>query len=52
MSLYDLRAKYKEQDNSNLQRARDKINALAAKQAQQAQHQAHQPSANRSKDAK
>lgn len=37
MALYDIRAKIKQQDNSSLVRAREKINALAAKQqAQQA----------------
>ncbi|OAQ99521.1 hypothetical protein LLEC1_05929 [Akanthomyces lecanii] len=37
MALYDIRAKIKQQDNSSLLRAREKINALAAKQqAQQA----------------
>lgn len=34
LSLYDIRAKLKEQDNSSLQKSREKINALAAKQAQ------------------
>ena len=38
MALYDIRAKIKQQDNSSLMRAREKINALAAKQ--QAQHAA------------
>lgn len=32
MALYDIRAKIKQQDNSSLLRAREKINALAAKQ--------------------
>jgi len=37
MALYDIRAKLKQQDNSSLVKAREKINALAAKQqAQQA----------------
>ncbi|KYK54341.1 hypothetical protein DCS_06298 [Drechmeria coniospora] len=37
MTLYDIRAKIKQQDNSSLMKAREKINALAAKQqAQQA----------------
>ncbi|PHH66858.1 hypothetical protein CDD82_1516 [Ophiocordyceps australis] len=37
MALYDIRAKIKEQDHSSLVRAREKINAIAAKQqAQQA----------------
>ncbi|KAG6008323.1 hypothetical protein E4U21_004649 [Claviceps maximensis] len=32
MALYDIRAKIKQQDNSSLLKAREKINALAAKQ--------------------
>lgn len=37
MALYDIRAKIKQQDHSSLIKAREKINALAAKQqAQQA----------------
>lgn len=37
MALYDIRAKIRQQDNSSLIKAREKINALAAKQqAQQA----------------
>ncbi|OAA32800.1 hypothetical protein AAL_00265 [Moelleriella libera RCEF 2490] len=32
MALYDIRAKIKQQDNGSLLRAREKINALAAKQ--------------------
>lgn len=37
MALYDIRSKLKQQDNSSLIRAREKINAIAAKQqAQQA----------------
>lgn len=37
MALYDIRAKLKQQDNSSLVKAREKINALASKQqAQQA----------------
>ncbi|PHH68951.1 hypothetical protein CDD80_7118 [Ophiocordyceps camponoti-rufipedis] len=37
MALYDIRAKIKQQDNSSLMKAREKINALAAmQQAQQA----------------
>jgi len=37
MALYDIRSKLKQQDNSSLMKAREKINALAAKQqAQQA----------------
>ncbi|KAI0553616.1 hypothetical protein F4679DRAFT_529861 [Xylaria curta] len=35
LSLYEIRAKLKEQDNSSLIKAREKINALAAKQKQQ-----------------
>ena len=35
MALYDIRAKIKQQDNSSLMRAREKINALAAKQQAQ-----------------
>lgn len=35
VALYDIRAKLKQQDNSSLMRAREKINALA--QRQQAQ---------------
>ncbi|KAI5466304.1 hypothetical protein BGZ63DRAFT_420800 [Mariannaea sp. PMI_226] len=35
IALYDIRAKLKQQDNSSLMRAREKINAIAAKQAQQ-----------------
>ena len=34
LSLYEIRAKLKEQDSSSLQKAREKVNALAAKQAQ------------------
>ncbi|KAI1847339.1 hypothetical protein JX266_006564 [Neoarthrinium moseri] len=59
LSLYEIRAKLKEQDNSSLHRAREKINALAAKQAQlvkqqqqqQQQQQAKLPSSQR-KDLK
>jgi hypothetical protein len=37
MALYDIRSKLKQQDSSSLLKAREKINALAAKQqAQQA----------------
>lgn len=37
IALYDIRSKLKQQDNSSLMKAREKINALAAKQqAQQA----------------
>ncbi|KAI1122613.1 hypothetical protein F5Y10DRAFT_253768 [Nemania abortiva] len=32
LSLYEIRAKLREQDNSSLEKAREKINALAAKQ--------------------
>ncbi|KAH6659963.1 hypothetical protein BKA67DRAFT_34218 [Truncatella angustata] len=39
LSLYEIRAKLKEQDNSSLQKAREKINALAAKQQQLAVQQ-------------
>lgn len=35
MALYDLRTKIKQQDNSNLFKAREKINALVAKQQAQ-----------------
>ncbi|KAH9908931.1 hypothetical protein F4778DRAFT_204822 [Xylariomycetidae sp. FL2044] len=35
LSLYEIRAKLKEQDNSSLMKAREKINALAAKQRAQ-----------------
>lgn len=35
MALYDIRAKLKQQDNSSLMRAREKINALAARQHNQ-----------------
>lgn len=34
LSLYEIRAKLKEQDSSSLQKAREKVNALAAKQTQ------------------
>ncbi|KAI3329274.1 hypothetical protein HD806DRAFT_482372 [Xylariaceae sp. AK1471] len=37
LSLYEIRAKLKEQDSSSLMKAREKINALAAKQQQQQQ---------------
>lgn len=41
MALYDIRSKLKQQDNSSLLKAREKINALAARQqAQQAQNMA------------
>ncbi|RBA10960.1 hypothetical protein FPRO05_05549 [Fusarium proliferatum] len=37
MQLYDIRSKIKQQDNSSLLRAREKVNAIAARQqAQQA----------------
>lgn len=35
MALYDIRSKLKQQDNSSLMKAREKINALAAKQQAQ-----------------
>ncbi|TGJ84862.1 hypothetical protein E0Z10_g3927 [Xylaria hypoxylon] len=35
LSLYEIRAKLKEQDSSSLMKAREKINALAAKQQHQ-----------------
>ncbi|KAI0438783.1 hypothetical protein F4803DRAFT_533847 [Xylaria telfairii] len=35
LSLYEIRAKLREQDSSSLMKAREKINALAAKQQQQ-----------------
>ncbi|KAK1250307.1 hypothetical protein MKX08_010310 [Trichoderma sp. CBMAI-0020] len=35
MALYDIRSKLKQQDNSSLMRAREKINALAARQQAQ-----------------
>ncbi|KAK9773523.1 hypothetical protein AB5N19_05290 [Seiridium cardinale] len=43
LSLYEIRAKLKEQDNSSLQKAREKINALAAKQTQLTKQQQQQP---------
>lgn len=39
MALYDIRSKLKQQDNSSLAKAREKINALAARQQAQAQAQ-------------
>lgn len=36
MALYDIRSKLRQQDNSSLIKAREKINALAAKQQAQA----------------
>ena len=36
MALYDIRAKLRQQDNSGLNKAREKIAALSAKQQQQA----------------
>ncbi|KAK7755294.1 hypothetical protein SLS62_002800 [Diatrype stigma] len=36
LSLYEIRAKLKEQDSGSLQKAREKVNALAAKQSQMA----------------
>jgi hypothetical protein len=35
MALYEIRAKLKQQDNSSLIKAREKINALAARQQAQ-----------------
>lgn len=35
MALYDIRTKLKQQDNSSLIKAREKINALAARQQAQ-----------------
>ncbi|KAI1499168.1 hypothetical protein F5X99DRAFT_293562 [Biscogniauxia marginata] len=43
LSLYEIRAKLKEQDSSSLMKAREKINALAAKQSQRAAEQAKSP---------
>ncbi|KAK6865854.1 hypothetical protein PG995_002382 [Apiospora arundinis] len=40
LSLYEIRAKLKDQDNSSLMKAREKINALAAKQERLAREQA------------
>ncbi|KAI6780158.1 uncharacterized protein J7T54_000064 [Emericellopsis cladophorae] len=45
MALYDIRAKLKQQDNMSLNRAREKINSLAAKQ------QAHQAAERQAKAA-
>ncbi|KPM41785.1 hypothetical protein AK830_g4786 [Neonectria ditissima] len=45
IALYDIRSKLKQQDNSSLIRAREKINAIAAKQ------QAHQAAERNSKAA-
>ncbi|KAI0107472.1 hypothetical protein GGR51DRAFT_515607 [Nemania sp. FL0031] len=45
LSLYEIRAKLKEQDNSSLQKAREKINALAAKQKHQTSVADHQKAA-------
>lgn len=45
MALYDIRSKLKHQDNSSLLRAREKVNALAAKQ------QAHQAAEKNAKAA-
>jgi len=43
MALYDIRSKIKQQDNSSLIKAREKVTALAARQqAQQAQHAARE----------
>ncbi|KAI1490680.1 hypothetical protein F5X96DRAFT_635019 [Biscogniauxia mediterranea] len=43
LSLYEIRAKLKEQDGSSLMKAREKINALAAKQAKLAAEQKKSP---------
>jgi hypothetical protein len=43
MALYDIRAKLKQQDNSSLIKAREKIAALAARQQAQQQQQNQQP---------
>lgn len=43
LSLYEIRAKLKEQDSSSLQKAREKVNALAAKQAQMSGDQRRTP---------
>ncbi|KAI0395830.1 hypothetical protein F5Y17DRAFT_456696 [Xylariaceae sp. FL0594] len=45
LSLYEIRAKLKEQDSSSLMKAREKVNALAAQQQQQQKHHSRQPSA-------
>jgi hypothetical protein len=37
MALYEIRAKLKQQDNSSLMKAREKINALAARQQAQSE---------------
>ncbi|KAI1208788.1 uncharacterized protein F4807DRAFT_134105 [Annulohypoxylon truncatum] len=49
LSLYEIRAKLREQDNSGLMKAREKINALAAKQQVQVteQHKNDRRAANR-----
>ncbi|KAI2640546.1 hypothetical protein GGS26DRAFT_538609 [Hypomontagnella submonticulosa] len=49
LSLYEIRAKLREQDNSSLIRAREKINALAAKQQAQitAEHKGERKETNR-----
>ncbi|KAK7969729.1 hypothetical protein PG996_001833 [Apiospora saccharicola] len=39
LSLYEIRAKLKDQDNSSLMKSREKINALAAKQERLAREQ-------------
>lgn len=41
MALYEIRAKLKQQDNSSLIKAREKIAELAAKQQQQTHTQTH-----------
>ncbi|KAI2467742.1 hypothetical protein F4781DRAFT_300468 [Annulohypoxylon bovei var. microspora] len=49
LSLYEIRAKLREQDNSGLVKAREKINALAAKQQAQVaeKHKKERKEANR-----
>ncbi|KAI2629711.1 hypothetical protein GGR54DRAFT_586199 [Hypoxylon sp. NC1633] len=49
LSLYEIRAKLREQDNSSLVKAREKINALAAKQQAQvaADHKKERKDTNR-----
>lgn len=43
MALYEIRAKLKQQDNSSLIKAREKIAALATKQQQQQHAEADKP---------
>ena len=45
MALYDIRSKLKQQDNSSLFKAREKIHNLAAKQQAQAQAEKEQKTA-------